>query len=97
MTTQLSPHFTLEELTFSETASRLGIDNTPSDELIEHAKQYLVPGLERVRVFLDQPIHVNSGYRSVELNAAVPGSSNTSQHTKFEAGDLTCQDYGTPF
>ena len=93
MSILLSEHFTLEELIFSETASRKGIDNTPSEALVEHAKLYLVPGLERIRIFLGQPLHINSGYRSPELNAIVPGSSDTSQHTKFEAGDLTCKAF----
>ena len=94
--TQLSEHFSLEELTFSETASRLGIDNTPTQDLIDHAKLYLIPGLERVRTLLNLPVKINSGYRSISLNENVPGSSNTSQHTRFEAADITCPQFGSP-
>ena len=93
---QLSEHFTLEELTFSETAVRHGIDNTPSQDLINHALQFLIPGLEEIRRILGQPIKINSGYRSPALNAATPGSSNTSQHTKFEAADILSPNFGSP-
>lgn len=92
----ISPYFTIEELTQSETAARLGIDNTPTPELLAHAEKFLLPGLDQVRAFLDRPVHINSGYRSIQLNAAIPGSSNTSQHTKFEAADITSPAFGTP-
>ena len=52
-------------------------------------------GLERIRALLGHPIHVNSGYRSPEVNAAV-GSKPTSQHMKGEAADIICPGYGTP-
>ena len=44
---RLTPHFTLEELTFSETATRLGIDNTPSIEVKQNLEK-LALGLENV-------------------------------------------------
>lgn len=92
--TKLSEHFTLEELTSSDTADRLGIDNSPTLLEIEHAKQYLVPGLEQLRELFKKPIVINSGFRSKALNKAVPGSSDTSQHTKFEAADIRCPEFG---
>ena len=97
MTTKLSPYFTLEELTHSDTAVRLGITNLPTVLEIEHAKRYLIPGLDRVRILLGTPIHINSGFRSKRLNDVTPGSSDTSQHTKFEAADITSKDYGSPY
>lgn len=63
----LSPHFTLEELTHSNTAVRLGIDNTPPESLLPNLVR-LANGLEYIRELLDGvPIHVNSGYRCEEL------------------------------
>jgi hypothetical protein len=95
---QLSPHFSLEEFTFSETAARLGIDNQPSAELLETIQKYLVPGLEIVRTLLhDNSMHINSGYRSVELNIHIPGSSNTSAHTLGYAADIVCPLFGDPW
>ena len=93
---KLSEHFTLEELIFSDNAVRKGIDNSPSQAEIDHALKYLIPGLEQVRTLLAQPIKINSGYRSPALNAATPGSSNTSQHTKFEAADILSPNFGSP-
>lgn len=92
----MSPYFTLEELTYSSTAARSGVDNTPSPELIAHAEKYLIPGLDLIRHTLDRAVNINSAYRSPALNAIVPGSSNTSQHTKFEAADITSPKFGTP-
>jgi zinc D-Ala-D-Ala carboxypeptidase len=93
----LSQHFTLEELVASETAARLGIDNKPDIAMIEHMRRYLVPGLEQIRALLKSPIHVNSGYRSLALNAAVPGSAPSSQHTKGEAADILSPSFGGPY
>lgn len=83
----LSNHFTLEEFTRSNTASRLGINNTPSPEYIERLKKLCVDILEPARVALG-PLHINSGYRSRELNEMTPGSSPTSAHTLAYAADI---------
>jgi len=93
----LSSHFTLEELVASEIAARLAIDNLPTDSMIEHMRTYLVPGLENLRNLLGGPIHIASGYRSPELNAAVPGSASTSQHVKGEAADILVPSFGGPY
>ncbi|MGL4648755.1 MAG: D-Ala-D-Ala carboxypeptidase family metallohydrolase [Caldilineaceae bacterium] len=91
----LSPHFTLEEMTFSQTAARRGIDNTPTPEALE-ALKLTAQGLEAVRIRLGgAPILVSSGYRSPELNAAIGGSRN-SQHMRGEAADFTAPGFGTP-
>lgn len=77
--TQLSEHFTLAEMVRSSTAERLRIDNTPSNEIIEHL--YLCANrLEAVRRLLgNKPIRITSGYRSPRVNRAV-GGSTTSSH-----------------
>lgn len=93
--TDLSPNFTEEEFTRSDTAKRLGIDNslTPLHRKIAiHTCQYL---LEPLRTLLNQYygckviITLNSGYRSAALNAKVGGSS-TSEHCRGSAADITC-------
>lgn len=84
--TQLSLHFSLDELTRSDTAARLGIENTPTPAQVE-ALTWLASQIERVRR-LTGPLRVNSGYRSPGLNAVV-GSKPTSQHVKCEAADLS--------
>lgn len=92
----LSEHFTFEELTISQTAARLGYDNTPNAMQLEAAKSYLVPGLEHVRLLLNAvPMHVSSGFRSGKVNLAV-GGATTSAHCFFYACDFIAPDFGTP-
>jgi hypothetical protein len=91
----LSEHFSLEELTASETAARSGIDNTPAAALMPNL-QVLANGLEQVRAVLgNQAIHVNSGYRCPALNAQVGGAAN-SNHMRGLAADILCPSFGTP-
>jgi len=82
----LSPHFTLEEMVISETASRKGINNTPSAAVIENMR-VLCGVLEEVRRLLGQPILITSGYRSAALNKAI-GGSTTSAHQHGLAADF---------
>lgn len=91
----LTDHFSLAELTASETAARRGIDNTPSAEVIKNLTR-TAQLLERVRVLLgSKAILVSSGYRSPALNAAV-GGSKTSAHMRGLAADFICPGFGTP-
>lgn len=90
----LTQHFTLEELTLSETAERAGIDNTPQADAIAQLR-ILCEGLERIRSVLGYPIHVNSGYRCAALNKAIGGSKN-SQHMTGNAADIICPAFGPP-
>ena len=90
----LSEHFSWQEVTFSSTAERLGINNVYPPE-ITVAILNTARNMERVRALLGEPIHIDSWYRSPELNAAVHGVS-TSQHLKGEAVDFLCPAYGSP-
>lgn len=89
-----SDSFTLEQLTFSETAARKGLDNTPTPEQTANLAE-LAQVLERVQKILGGQIHINSAYRSPKVNAAV-GGSLTSAHMEGYAADFTCKDFGTP-
>ena len=91
---KLSPHFSLEELTQSDTATRLGIDNTPTVEIIDNLT-YLAGELEYVRDILSAPMLISSGYRSYALNDHL-GSKRTSSHTKGLAVDFICPSFGNP-
>jgi hypothetical protein len=92
---QLSPNFSLKELTASETADRHGLDNTPTDEIIENLK-HLAGVLQEVRAILgNKPITVSSGYRSPTVNEKL-GSKPTSDHCKGLAVDFICPSFGTP-
>lgn len=90
----LTPHFTLEELTFSDTAQRLGIDNTPDDGVRANL-QLAANGMEMVRELLGEPIRLNSGYRCEALNKAIGGAKG-SAHMDGLAVDFTCVEYGPP-
>lgn len=85
---KLSEHFTLDELTLSETAARKGIDNTPNQEEMNNLKR-LAHMLEEVRAIVGKPITISSGYRSPAVNKAVGGSASSS-HMSGLAADINC-------
>jgi hypothetical protein len=89
----LSNSFSLEQFTFSETAIRKGLDNTPNDEQIANLTE-LAQALERVQQLLG-PLHITSAFRSPKVNSAV-GGSTTSAHMEGYAADITCPSFGTP-
>lgn len=84
---QLTENFTLEELVHSDTANAKGIDNTPTQEIIDNLKELAENVLQPIRSKWGKPLIVNSGYRCKELNKAVGGVS-TSQHLKGQAADI---------
>jgi hypothetical protein len=83
---KLSPNFSLEELTFSQVASRRGLNNTPSEKVKDNLER-LAFFLEQVRKLFNKPLLISSGYRSREVNEAV-GGSKTSQHCEGCAVDF---------
>jgi len=92
---KLSPNFSLEEFTFSQTASRHSIDNTPPAVIIENLI-ITAGGMERVRTLLgNKPITITSGYRSPVLNKKI-GSGPRSDHPNGWCVDFICPKYGTP-
>jgi len=91
----LSTNFTLKELTKSDTATRLGLDNTPDDEALENLKTLCEKVLQPVREHFGKSVTVNSGYRSPESNAAV-GGSKTSDHCKGQAADIEIDGLPNP-
>jgi len=83
----LSANFSLKELTKSDTATRLGIDNTPNEETIDNLKTLCDKVLQPVRDHFGKTVTVNSGYRSSETNQAT-GGSKSSDHVKGQAADI---------
>ena len=84
---KLSPNFSLAELIKSQTATRKGIDNTPSGAHQDNLKKLCENVLQPVRAHFEQVVSVSSGYRSPELCTAI-GSKITSQHARGEAADF---------
>lgn len=83
--TRISKHFTLEE--FEATAVKAN-NSAPLGAVVNicHGVYNI---LEPLRLYLHAPVHISSGYRSTEVNAAVGGVSN-SQHLSGCAADITC-------
>ena len=77
----------MEELTKSQTATRKGIDNTPSPEHQANLQSLCTAILQPIRDHFSKVVTVSSGYRSQELCLAI-GSKTTSQHAKGEAADF---------
>ena len=83
---RLSKNFVLSEVTRSNTAKRLSIDNEPRKEHLENLQRLISNLIQPMRDQLGA-IRITSGYRSPTLNRAIFGSSK-SQHCKGEALDL---------
>lgn len=84
---KLTEHFNLEEFTFSQTALKMGIDNTPSRAVVQWLKYGCKNVLEPLRQELKTPVIVTSGFRCKALNIAV-GGVPMSQHVIGQAADL---------
>ena len=85
---RISEHFTWSEMQRSDTARRMGIDNTVPEGPARQAVILLVTRvLQPLRKAWGGPLVINSGYRSPELNEAVGGVPG-SQHVRGEAADI---------
>ena len=84
---KLTPHFTLDEMVKSQTALRLGLDNTPDPDEMESLLALCENVLEPVRIHWAKPVVINSGFRSLRVNRAI-GSRDSSQDAKGEAADI---------
>ena len=82
----ISKHISYEESIKSNTASRLGIDNTPDDFELHHMSDVALHLFEPLREWVGGPIKVNSFFRCESLNTSI-GGSKTSQHMKGQAID----------
>lgn len=81
-------HFTIKELSHSDTALAKGIDNFPTAEAISNLIKLVDNVLDPLREKYGKPIRVSSGCRSAILNRSVNGATS-SQHRLGEAADIT--------
>jgi len=95
---KLSEHFTLGEMC----KTRVKADNTPNGEQVQNLKR-LCGWLEQLRKRWnnyygegDEPIIINSGFRSAEVNKAVGGWAQ-SNHLQGCAADIHCKDLEQAF
>lgn len=84
---KLTSNFSLAEMTKSDTALRLGMDNTPGDIELENMTRLCERVLQPVRDHFGMGVKVNSGFRHPDVNAKV-GGSKTSDHCKGMAADI---------
>ena len=85
---ELTDHFTLDELTRSQTATRRGIPNHPNVAQINALKALCENVLEPLRAHFGASVMISSGFRAAAVNKAIGGAAG-SQHTKGEAADFT--------
>lgn len=88
----LSKNFTLAEMTASSTAKRLGIDNTPSKDIIDNLTELVTTVLQPIRDAFNAPIVVSSGYRCKRLNTAINGAKKSDHIFGFAADIHTLSD-----
>ena len=84
---KLSKNFSLDEMTKSQTAIRMGLSNNPSEGEVENLRLLCERVLQPVRDHFNHTVTISSGYRSEILSAKI-GSSSASQHCKGEAADF---------
>ncbi len=84
---QISPNFSLAELTKSQMALRHEIDNTPGEAEIANLKLVAENILQPLRDHYGVPFAPSSGFRCLELNRVL-NSKDTSQHVKGQAVDI---------
>jgi hypothetical protein len=95
MATQITSHFTLEEMLTSQTAVRFRYDEqfSPPDAIVKNLVALCENVLEPLRVALRKPIRVSSGYRCPRVNTKIGGASK-SQHMQGEAADIQASSMG---
>lgn len=84
---KISKHVSYKEGVRSNTATRRGIDNTPTDDHLHFMEIIAHEIFEPLREWVGGPIKINSFYRSPDLNTAIGGSA-MSQHCKGQAMDI---------
>lgn len=93
--TQLTPHFSLKEMTHSDSGEKLGFENIPNAKELKNLKR-LCEVLERIRAerLNNEAMAVSSGFRNTRINQLVGGAWN-SAHLSGLAADFTCPSFGT--
>jgi zinc D-Ala-D-Ala carboxypeptidase len=83
----LTKNFTLAEMTKSETALRLGIDNEPNEQQLSALKALAENVLQPIRDHFGKGVKVNSALRTLPVNRAI-GSGDNSDHVRGQAADI---------
>ena len=84
---KISKHISYHEGTYSRTAERRDLDNTPNKEQLKCMKEVAENLFEPLRKWVGGPIKINSFFRGEPVNTAI-GGSRKSQHMKGQAIDI---------
>ena len=84
---KLTANFSLHEFLRSQTAARHGISMDPPIEVIDNLRRLCVDILQPLREHVGVPITISSGFRPLELNTLI-GGSTTSAHMDGRAADI---------
>ena len=84
---KISKHISYHEGTYSRTAERRDLDNTPNKEQLKCMKEVAENLFEPLREWVGGPIKINSFFRGEPVNTAIGGSTR-SQHMKGQAIDI---------
>ena len=90
MEIKLTKNFTLDEMCKSKKAKELRIKNVPSPVVVGRLRALCENVLQPLRDYMGEPVIINSGYRSPELNKKI-GGVHSSQHVIGEAADINCK------
>lgn len=90
---RLTKNFVLKELTASQTASRLNIDQTPSDQQIAYLTNLCCMVLQPIREHFGKVLTISSGFRHPDLCSAI-GSKPTSEHCCIDGAAADFELYG---
>lgn len=83
-------HFTMSELLKSDIAEKYNISNIPDKQSLDNMLTLICECLEPIRLYINKPMIISSGYRSPRLNGhpLINGTQN-SQHVTGQAVDFT--------
>lgn len=84
---KLTQNFSLHEMTKSETALRLGLDNEPNEQQLAALQTLCEKVLQPIRDYFGMGVKVNSALRTLPVNRAI-GSSDNSHHVRGMAADI---------
>jgi zinc D-Ala-D-Ala carboxypeptidase len=83
----LTKNFTLSEMTKSDTALRLGLENEPDEQQLAALTTLCKKVLQPVRDYYNMGVKVNSALRTLPVNRAI-GSGDNSHHVRGMAADI---------
>ena len=84
---RISKHVSYKEGTYSRTAERRDLDNTPNADQLKCMQEIAENVFEPLRAYVGGPIKINSFFRGEPVNTAI-GGSKSSQHMKGQAMDI---------